>query len=232
VHFRLIKASAIVLGVGVAVTACAPVKMGAAAIVGNQRITIAGLDTEVTNLDQAVTQALKQDPGAFTLTPTQETQDALSWLIQYKIYDELASQAGISVNPAQAQAALTAVITNAEAAAEQQGLTHVDQNLILAANGIPPDTSMQLGQYEAIGNMYRTMVNGGQAPASQSAETAADTKLSHAECQAAKALNIQVNPQFGELSYTTYLIVSAPSAVTRTAGPTASASPVATAPAC
>ena len=54
---RLIKASAIVIGVGL-VTGCAvtPVKMGSAAIVGNQRISIATLGTEVTNLNQAAEQ--------------------------------------------------------------------------------------------------------------------------------------------------------------------------------
>ncbi len=36
---------------------------------------------------------------------------------------------------------------------------------------------------------------------------------------AAKSLNIQVNPQFGQLNYTQYLVVSAPSMVTRTPGP-------------
>jgi len=47
-----------------------------------------------------------------------------------------------------------------------------------------------------------------------------------------KALNIQVNPQFGQLDYASYQVVSAPNPVARPAGPTTSASPVATAPAC
>ena len=61
---RLIKASAVVIGVGLVVTGCAvtPVKMGSAAIVGNQRISVATLDTEVTNLSQAA----KQYPGVVT----------------------------------------------------------------------------------------------------------------------------------------------------------------------
>ena len=47
------------------------------------------------------------------------------------------------------------------------------------------------------------MANGGTAPATGSAAaTAAANKLNHAECQAAKALNIPVNPQFGQLDYT------------------------------
>ena len=68
--------------------------MGAAAIVGNQRITIATLDTEVTNLSQAA----KQYPGVVNLTPAQATQDTLTWLIRFQINEELARQAGITVS--------------------------------------------------------------------------------------------------------------------------------------
>ncbi len=116
----------------------------------------------------------------------------------------------------------------------QQGLTNVTQNLILAASGIPPDTSDELGRYEAISDQYLMIANGGTAPAAGSAAaTAAATKLNRAECQAAKALNIQVNPQFGALDFTQYQIVDAPVTVTRAQGPVkAAASPPATAPAC
>jgi hypothetical protein len=65
------------------------------------------------------------------------------------------------------------------------------------------------------------------------AATAAASKLNHAECLAAKALNIQVNPQFGALDYTQYQIVDGPATVTRAQGPVkAASSPPATAPAC
>ena len=227
---RLIKASAIVIGVGLVVTGCAvtPVKMGSAAIVGNERISIATLDTEVTNLSQAA----KKYPGVVSLTATQQTQATLTWLIRYQIYEELARQQGITISPAQAQEALNQAVASAESAAKQQGLTNVTQELILAASGIPPSTSTQLGRYEAIANEYLRIANGGTAPTSSSAQTAAGNKLNKAECQAAKALNIQVNPQFGQLDYSQLQVVSVPNPVARSAGPTASASPVATAPAC
>jgi hypothetical protein len=61
---RLVRVSAAVLGAGLLVTACSPVKMGAAAIVGNQRVTIANLDTEVTNLSQTA----KLYPGVVQLS--------------------------------------------------------------------------------------------------------------------------------------------------------------------
>jgi hypothetical protein len=226
---RLIRASAIVIGVGL-VTGCAvtPVKLGAAAIVGNERISIATLGTEVTNLNQAV----KQYPDVVTLTPTEQTQSTLTWLIRYQVNDELARQQGITVSTAQAEAALAAAYAEAKASAEQQGLTNVTPTLILAASGIPPDTAAQLGRYEAITAEYLKIANGGTAPTSTSAQTAAEAKFGQAQCQAAKALDIAVNPQFGQLDYTEYAVVSAPSPVTRPQGPFTSPSPIATAPAC
>jgi len=227
---RLIKASAIVIGVGLMVTGCSvtPVKMGSAAIVGNERISIATLGNEVSNLNQAA----QQYRGVVNLTPVEQTQATLTWLIRYQINEEVARQAGISVSTAQAAAALQNAYQLAKTAAEQQGLTNVTQTLILAFSGIPPNTSDELGRYEAIANEFLKMANGGTAPTSSSAQTAAGQKLNQAECQAAKALNISVNPQFGQLDYTQYQVVSVPSPVSRPAGPTASASPIATAPAC
>jgi hypothetical protein len=218
---RLLWASAVVIGAGLAVTGCAvtPLKMGAAAIVGNQRISIATLGTEVTDLSQAATVTAKQYPGVVNLTAADETQATLSWLIRYQINQELARQQGITISQAQAEQALAQAYTAAKSQASQQGLTNPSDTLILVASGIPPDTSADLGQYEAIANAYLKMANGGTTPAAGStASTAASNKLNQAECQAAKALNIQVNP------------VSP--AVSRTQGPVTSASPVATAPAC
>ena len=222
-------ASAVVIGAGlVAGCAVTPVKMGSAAIVGNERISIATLGTEVSNLNQAA----QRYPGVVTLTPTEETQATLTWLIRYEVNEQVARQAGITVSAAQAEAALQAAYQSAAASAEQQGLTNVSLELILAASGIPPSTAAELGRYEAISNEYLKIANGGTTPTSSSAQTAAENKLNQAECQAAKSLNISVNPQFGQLDYSQFQVVTAPNPVARPAGPTASASPIATAPAC
>ena len=108
---RLVKASAVVLGAGLLVTGCSPVKFGAAAITGNQRITIATLTTEVTNLSQAV----KMYPGTIQMSSAQETQETLTWLVRFQINEELARQAGITVTPAQAEAALAEIYAAAKA---------------------------------------------------------------------------------------------------------------------
>jgi hypothetical protein len=222
---------AIAIGVGLMATGCAvtPLKMGSAATLGDQRISVATLGSEVTNLNQAASQY----PGLISLSQVQETQATLTWLIRYQINDELARQAGISVTTAQASAALAAAYASAKSSAEQQGLTNVTPTLILAGSGVPPDTSAQLGRYEAIANQYLRMANGGTAPAAGStAETTAEAQLATAECHAAKALTIAVNPQYGQLDYSQYQVVTAPNPVARTAGPSTSASPVTTAPAC
>jgi hypothetical protein len=227
---RLVKVSAVVLGAGLVVTACSssPVKAGSAAIVGNGRITIATLDTEVTNLSQAV----EQYKSTVQLTQVQQTQQTLTWLIRFKVNEELARQAGITVSNAQADAALARIYAAAKASAEQQGIPNPSLDLILAANGIPPNLAHEVGRYQAINDEFAKQANGGQAPTSTSAQTATSAKLTKARCQAAKALNIQVNPQFGQLNYDQLAIVTSPGTVFRTAGPAPTASASGLTPAC
>ncbi len=212
---RLVMVAAVVLGAGLVVAGCSPVKMGSAAIVGSQRITIATLTTEVTNLSQNV----KLYPGTVQLSSAQETQETLTWLVRFQINEELARQAGITITPAQAQKALAQIYAAAKANAQAQGISNVTLNLILVANGIPPNLAAEVGRYQAIDDQFILRANGGQQPTSTSAQTATTAKLTKARCVAAKALKIQVNPQFGQLDYTQYAIVSAPSLVARTPGP-------------
>ena len=207
--------AAVVLGAGLVVAGCSPVKMGSAAIVGSQRITIATLTTEVTNLSQNV----KLYPGTVQLSSAQETQETLTWLVRFQINEELARQAGITITPAQAQKALAQIYAAAKANAQAQGISNVTLNLILVANGIPPNLAAEVGRYQAIDDQFILQANGGSLPTSTSAQTATTAKLQQARCVAAKTLNIQVNPQFGQLNYTQYLVVSAPSMVTRPPGP-------------
>jgi hypothetical protein len=220
--------SAAVIGLGLAVTACGRVEMGAAAVYGNQRITIANLDTEVTNLSQAA----RQFPGVVNLTATQETQETLTWLVRFQINEELARQAGITISSRQAQTGFAELYAAAQSEAESNGLTNVTPDLIMAANGIPPDTRDELGRYQAIETQFIENVSGGTVPTSSSAQSAAITKFQHAQCLAAKALNILVNPQFGRMDYATYLVVSAPVTVSRPEGPATTPSLSGLAPAC
>ena len=220
--------SAAVIGLGLAVTACGRVEMGAAAIVGNQRISIANLDTEVTNLSQSA----KQYPGVVNLTPTQMTQETLTWLVRFKINEEIARQAGITISTAQEETGLALLYNAAKSEAEAGGLSNVTLNLILAANGIPPNMYLELGRYQAIETQFIENTNGGAIPTSSSAQAAVTKQFQHAQCLAAKTLNILINPQFGRMDYSTYLVVSVPVSVSRPEGPATAPSLSGLAPAC
>jgi hypothetical protein len=228
---RLVKVSAAVAGVGLLAAACSPVKMGAAAIVGDQRITIATLDTEVTNLSQAAARY----PGVVNLNQQQMTQAALTWLVRFQITERVARQAGITVTRGQEQAALAEILAAARSQAQAAGVNNVTLEEVMAANGIPPDQSRELGRYQAIFLAFAAQANGGTLPAANSPQaTAVNTKFAQASCVAAKAANIAVNPQFGQLDYAQLTVVTAPALVWRAQGPRPSASPSASgqAPAC
>jgi SurA N-terminal domain len=224
---RLVTTFAVVVGAGLVVTGCSPLKLGAAAVVGDQRITVATLDNEVTNLSRYA----KLYPGTVQLTPAQETQQTLTWLIRFKINEELAKQQGITVSTAQAQQARDEIIKQAKANAQAPGIA-ITFNLILTNTGIPPNLADEVGRYQAIQDQFALRANGGKQPSDQAAETAVTNQLNKAICVAAKQLKIQVNPQYGRLDYSQYAIVASSPTVTRPAGPAPTASPSGLAPAC
>ena len=225
---RLIKVSAVALGAGLVLTACGPVKLGSAAIVGNERITIATLDNEVTKLSQTV----KLYPSSVQLSQEQQTQQTLTWLIRFEINDELARQAGITVSTAQAEKALDEIYSAAKASAQAQGISNVTLGLILAANGIPPNLANEVGRYQAIDDKFAEQVNGGQEPTSTAAQSATTAKLNMARCRAAKVLSVQVNPQFGRFDYSQVAVVPSPGIVSLPAGPAKAPSKSGLTPAC
>src|SRR5947209_15627613 len=97
--------SAVVVGAALVATGYSPVKLGAAAVVGDQRITVATLNNEVTNLSRYA----KLYPGIVQLNQAQQTQQTLAWLVRFKINDALAKQAGITVSTAQSDNALNEI---------------------------------------------------------------------------------------------------------------------------
>ena len=125
-----------------------PVKMGSAAIVGNQRITVATLNTEVTNLSQSA----KQYPGMVSLTATEETQATLTWLIRYQINEEVARQAGITVSTAQAEAGAGPGLRDGEDRGRGAGPDQRHPEPHPGRQRDPAEHLPELGRYEAITN--------------------------------------------------------------------------------
>lgn len=210
-------AAAVAVG-GLAVAACGgPVKMGAAATAGQQRISTDTLTNEVANLNAAYQVNAKkkvkpQRPVA------QAPQQVLTWLITFRVFDELATLHGISPTPTAVHNQLTALGTQAK----QQSLT--TKTYVSAAGAVPPDLLPQLGRYFAILTAFENRLDGGTQPTGQAAQQALQTRIAHAQCLAAKNLGIRVNPQYGEYDYGTYSVVPAPSKLAAAASPSASPS--------
>ena len=220
--------SGAVLGVGLVATGCSPVKFGAAATVGSHRITLAALNDEVTNLSRNV--QLYHNPSS--LTAAQQTQDTLTWLIRFQINEQLARAQGITISTAQAQTALAQIDAEAKSELASEGVSNASLDFILSYIGIPSNLASEVGRYQAIDTQYIKQVNGGKVPTATAAQTATTAKLTRAQCLAAKSLQIKVNPQFGQLNYTQYEVVSVPATVARAEGPAKKASTAGLTPAC
>jgi peptidyl-prolyl cis-trans isomerase SurA len=211
-----VKAAAVALVAGLAVTACSTAQLGAAAITGNSRISASNLTSQVTNLDAAYT--ADKAKGISPQRPVaQKTQQVLGWLILFRVYNEMAAQHHISVTPAQDDAARTMYTKQAQ----QSSVTL--QQYWSAGAALPPDLLPELIQAGAIETAMTKKLNGGTAPTTSKQDSAVQASLSRQLCLAAKGLGINVNPQYGEYDYAGLSVVPAPS--TLAADPTPSPAP-------
>lgn len=210
------------LGACAVLAACSTAQIGAAAIVGNQRITVASLDTNVSNLATAA----KPYAGSMQLTSANYPSAVLSWLIRFAVMDQVASANGISVTKAQSDAGLSAL----SSVAQQNGFSSTSQLLI--ENGVPPELFPQVGRWDAQQTAYGLKANGGREPTSTAEQNAFNASLTKSQCTAAKTLDIRVSPQFGRLNYTQLSVVPAPDTLSKPAGTPSPASTEGLTPAC
>jgi hypothetical protein len=185
--------------------------MGSAAIVGNDRITAATLDTQVSNL--------KQSGFAGQIPATEQPKAVLGWMISFAVRDRTAQDAGITVSDADIELALAAL----QQQTEQNAQTALTIDQVVAANGVPPDMAKEFGQWYAQLLDFFKLQNGGTIPSQGTAAfTTANSALVTADCQSAKALGVQVNPQYGQLAFqanfSIYGVVAGNDTLSRPAG--------------
>ena len=215
------KIAAAALAAGVAVTACGPVKMGSAALLSDQRISASTLAAQVANLNQGY----QRYKATVTLQypVSQMPQQALGWLIRFRVRDELAAVQGIRVTPAQVQHALAQLRSQAQGSPGGRSASLAE---LAVANGLPPDELTALARYQAIQTVLVDRLDGGKLPTSNAALQALGRQFNSAECRAAKKLDIRINPQYGRLDYARYSIIPAPSTLSATgSSPAPAASP-------
>ena len=209
------------LGGGVLGGACFPGPMGAAAIVGKQRITQSTLDTQVANFNHAAAKY----PGQVTVKSADVPKAVLSAMINFAIEDRVAGQAGITVSNALVQQ----MTTSAQSQLSQQ---YGNAELGLLNNGIPPQMLTDLGRYEAQVYTFELRANGGTIPSTSAEQAKVSSVQSKAVCTAAKSLNVQVNPQYGRFDYSQYTVVPGPDLLSPTEGTPAPAPTTGLKPAC
>ncbi len=202
-------------------SACGSVKLGAAAVSNNQRISAATVTAEVNNLNQAY----QADKGKIRLqfAASQMPQEVLSWLLRFQVREQMANRYGITVTQSEVQSALSSI----SAQAKQSGVTARD---LAVANGVPPDQLNELGRYVAVQDAVLNRLDGGKLPTANAALEALSIKFDTSQCVAAKSLGIQVNPQYGALDYRAISVVSAPNKLSALPGkpapsPTGTAAP-------
>jgi hypothetical protein len=215
------KLGAAMAAAGIAVAACGPVQLGAAAVLGSQRISSATLADQVSDLSTAYTRYKGKIQLQYPVA--QMPQQALSWLVRFQVRDELAVQQHVTVTPGDAQRALAQI--NAQI---RQGGSTATLPELAVANGLPPDLIPDLGRYQAIQNAVIAQLDGGKLPTQSVAQQTLQAQFNTAQCRASKSLDIKINPQFGLLDYSQITVVSAPpslSATPASAAPSPSASP-------
>jgi hypothetical protein len=202
------KLAAAMLAVGITVAACGSVKLGAAAITSSQRISTTTLTNQVANLNAAYQAHKSQIQLQYPVS--QMPQQVLSWLVRFQVRDTMAAQHGVTVTPTQAEQALAAI-----AASVRQSGSNATLPEVAVANGLPPDLLDELGRYQAIETQLLDRLDGGKLPSSTSGQQALENEFNKSQCRAAKSLNIQVNPQFGALDYSSFSVVLTPSGLSK-----------------
>ncbi len=220
-----VKIAAAVAVAGLAVSACSTTKFGAAALTGDSRISSSQLTTQVANLNTAY-QADRAKGVKPQRTTAQETQQVLTWLILFRVYDKVAAQHNINVTPAQAQKEQAGLTS--EAASNKVTLTEY----VSAGGALPPDLLPQLDRYFAILSALEGRLDGGKAPTSAATQTKLESSVAHQQCLASKDLGVTVNPQFGVWDYNSYSVVPAPPTLAANPTPSASPSPITTTAPC
>jgi peptidyl-prolyl cis-trans isomerase SurA len=214
-----ITLTAAALAAALALTACGNVQLGAAAVTHTSRIPTATVSAEVTNLDAAY----QADKAKVQLQfpASQMPQQVLSWLVRFRVREQMAARNHLTITRAETQSALA----SASAQAKQSGVTLTD---LAVANGIPPDQINELGRYVAIQNQLLDRLDGGTLPTASAALQTLGNRFNTYQCRAAKSMGIRVNPQFGRLDYSQVSVIPAPpelAAAPHSASPSPSASP-------
>jgi len=174
---------------------------GAAVLYGNTRITTARLASEAASL-LASYQIYKGKLGSqLAYRQADIPRQALTWILRFATIEQLRSREGIHVTATQEQQAYGSYVK----LLKQQGATLAE---FAVSIGMPPDMLAEFTRLVVIQRTLETrLAHGTVPPQGTPAAQALGLQISLMECQAAKSLNIKVNPQYGVFDYNRFLVV-------------------------
>ncbi|WP_103562005.1 SurA N-terminal domain-containing protein [Actinomadura rubteroloni] len=186
---RFVKsAGAVVLAAGT-LAGCggSPVQAGSAAIVGDQRITIASLDRDVRDWqrqfrDNAVANALKEQSGG---SADDAVRQALGTLVRIRVADQTARRAGVAVTEGRTDAVVAGFDRQSGGAAA-----------ITLANGLPVRYIRDVARFFAIRDALAARL---LPPRVTSAQQVMDARqrAEGAISAVAAGMTIKINPRYG-----------------------------------
>jgi hypothetical protein len=195
---KSLKAAVCVLAAGTALAACGPVKPGAAAIVGHDRITDAKLDSAVTawtkelprypQAQQVVQEAQAQSGqssqgGVQPFDPSSPQRSALFLMIAIRSWHEVGREKGLTPTPGQVDAFLAKV----------GGQVQLDTSVV--AQGLPTSYTGDFARTVLIQQALLARYGGGSTD--PQAEQAAEQRMVGDLVSVQRKLGITVNPRYG-----------------------------------
>jgi hypothetical protein len=180
----------------VSLTGCGPVLMGAAAILGTERVSASALSAHVASLD-TVYQANPALQSRVSYKPADMPQVVLTFLVQLHALDAVAQENGVQVTPAEAQRAFAAEI----AGAGQQLGSVITPDQFAMLIGLPPTLEGQFARAVAEAAKLEAQFAGAAGVSSLSAaqQQQAQARLNAEMSAASTRLGFKVNPQYGQL---------------------------------
>lgn len=190
---KSLKAAVSVLAAGTALTACGPVKPGAAAVIGHDRITVSQLDSAVsrwkkelpTHPDAQQIVANSQPDQHVPFDPSSPRRSALYQLIEIRAWDQVAREKGLPAPQGQVDAFVAA----------KGGRGGLDSYVL--AEGLPTSYDDDFARSLLIQQLLlqRYGVNGGQPVTQQQQQQIQRLLADYAGAK--RHLGIRVNPRFG-----------------------------------
>lgn len=184
---RRLKIVGMVCVAGIAAAACSPAKMGAAAMVGDQRVTVDQLEKAVGNWQQAYNADPLPSNQMRLLDNSQIPRSVLYNLVLFKVADEAAERQGVRVSEGEVDQAITA--SGGERRLRQAAVTL----------GVPPQKGRDYVRFQL--DLQKIAGSLGSQPTNVQQQQQLQAKLSKVIVTTARSVKIDVNPRYGTFDY-------------------------------